>query len=127
MKIKTAWALQSLALCLLFNLAFAAVIFYMARSVIDAANQWVLALGASGAPVLPANALAAVAGLKALVARTGGYLMGVLFVLGASFTLLLWFFAFLTGARQIERQNSETAGQKTEIRPVEGELAAENG
>ena len=74
MKIKTAWAIRSLALCLLFNLAFTAVIFYMASGLIDASHQWVSALSASGAPAMAANALMALGGLKALIAQTRGWL-----------------------------------------------------
>ena len=107
MKIKTAWALQSLALCFLFNLAFAAVIFYMASKVMDASHQWVSALGASGAPALSENAHLALGGLSALIARTSGWLKPVLFVLSSAFTLLMWFFIFLAGARMVKVESQK--------------------
>lgn len=103
MKIKTAWAIQSMALCFLFNLVFTVVIFYMASRLMDASHQWLLALGASGAHATPANAHTAVLGLSTLIAQARGAFTAVLFVLASAFTLLLWFFIFLTGRRQIRR------------------------
>ncbi|MDR3566625.1 MAG: hypothetical protein P4L43_01210 [Syntrophobacteraceae bacterium] len=127
MKIKTAWAIRSLALCIFFNLAFTAVVIYMAGRVIDASHQWVCALGASGAPVLSAKALEAVGGLKALIAQTRGRLTGVLCVLSLAFTLLLWFFIFLTGARQIEIQESRGDCVKLEVGPAKSDCVSEIG
>ncbi len=128
MKTKTAWAIRSLALCFLFNLAFAAVIFYMASRVIDASHQWVSALGASGAPALPANALMALGGLSALIAQTNGWLKPVLFVLASAFTLLMWFFIFLAGAGMLKVESlkvGSAAPLEVESQmiadPVEGE------
>lgn len=105
MKIKTAWAVQSLTLCFLFNLAFTALIFYMASRFIDASQQWVSALGASGAPAMTANAHTALGGLSALITQARGWLKAVLCVLASAFTLLLWFFIFLAGGRQIKRMS----------------------
>lgn len=141
MKIKTAWAVQSLALCLLFNLAFTAVIFYMARRVIDASLLWVSALGVSSvAPAMSANAHEALGGLSALIAQARGYLGPVLLVLAPAFTLLLWFFLFLAGARQIRRSQSPdpvlqegvpapdvAVAGGGEVGPAEGECVSENG
>ncbi len=140
MKIKTAWAIQSLALCLLFNLAFTAVIFYMAGRVIDASLLWVSALRASLAPAMSANAHEALGGLSALIAQARGYLGPVLLVLAPAFTLLLWFFLFLAGGRQIRRSQPPGpvlqegspipdvgVARGGEVGPAEGECVSENG
>ncbi|MDR3553189.1 MAG: hypothetical protein P4L55_00405 [Syntrophobacteraceae bacterium] len=115
MKIKTAWAIQSLALCVLFNLVFTVVIFYMASGLIDASHQWVSALGAS-APAMPADVHKALDGLHTLIVQTRGWLIPVLSVLCTAFTLLLWFFIFGLGCRQIRR--SELESQKPEVHSV---------
>jgi hypothetical protein len=115
MKIKTAWAIQSLALCVLFNLVFTMVIFYMASGLINASHQWVSALGAS-APAMPADVHKALDGLNTLIAQTRAGLMPVLSLLSSAFTLLLWFFIFGLGCRQLRR--SELESQKPEVHSV---------
>jgi len=103
MKIKIAWAIQSLFLCLLFNLAFAAVIFFMADRILEALNEWVSPLTGPGAPALPDDLHMAVGSLVNFIVQLRGNLMTVLAALASAFTLLLWFFLFLAGGRQIKR------------------------
>ncbi|MDA8305226.1 MAG: hypothetical protein M0Z81_00100 [Deltaproteobacteria bacterium] len=132
MKIKTVWAIQSLALCLLFNLVFTAVIFYMASRVIDASHQWVSALSASWTPAMPANVHKALGGLTDLIAQTRGHLTAVLSILAPAFTVLMWFFIFLSGSRQmrrskVESQKFEVESQRSDVGAAEGGGVTENG
>jgi NhaP-type Na+/H+ or K+/H+ antiporter len=103
MKIKTAWALQSFLLCFLFNLALGALIFYMAGRCLEALNQWVSPLIGAGAPTLPGELHAALGGFAAFTDQAHNYLLPLLVVLTVAITLLLWFFVFLAGGRQIRR------------------------
>ena len=103
MKIKIAWAIQSFFLCFLCNLAFAAVIFFMADRILQGLNQWVSPLTGPGAPSLPDDLHMALGGFGNFVVQIRGYLMTVLAALTSAFTLLLWFFLFLAGGRQINR------------------------
>ncbi len=103
MKIKLAWAIQSFFLCFLCNLAFAAVIFFMADRILQGLHEWVLPLTGSGAPALPDDLHMALGGLRNFIVQVRGYLMAVLAALASAFTLLLWFFLFLAGCRQITR------------------------
>ncbi len=103
MKIKIAWAFQSFFLCFLFNLAFAAVIFFMANRILQGLHEWVSPLTGAGAPALPDDMHKALAGLWNFIVQVRGYLMTVLAALATAFTLLLWFFLFLAGCRQINR------------------------
>ncbi len=137
MKIKMAWAIQSFFLCFLFNLAFAAVIFFMADRILEALTEWVSPLTGPGAPALPDDLQMALGSFGNFMAQVRGYLMAVFAALASAFTLLLWFFLFLTGGRQIRRagewaglsrvsepevsQSSEI--EKTEGSKVEGEEA----
>ncbi len=115
MKIKTAWAFQSLALCVVFNLVFAAVILYMASGLIDASRQWIAALGASLPSGASPSAHAALVGLSVLIAQASGWVKPVLFLLASAFTLLGWFFLFLTGGRQMRRVASQVDSQKIPV------------
>jgi hypothetical protein len=108
MKIKTVWALESLALCFLFNLAFAAVIFYMNHRLIEACRQWIAALGTTLKPSMPAEAHKAFDGLSTFITQASGRSLPVLAVLAFAFTLLLWFFIFLTGSSKLRRTAAET-------------------
>ncbi len=103
MKFKTAWAIQSFFLCFLFNLAFAAVIFLMADRILEALNEWVAPLMGHGAPAPPEDLQMALGSLGTFVVQIRGYLMPVLAALTIAITLLLWFFLFLAGGRQISR------------------------
>ena len=103
MKIKIAWAIQSFLLCFLCNLAFAAVIFFMADRILEAFNEWVSPLTGPGAPALPDDLHLALGGLWNFIVQVRGHLMTVLAALASAFTLLLWFFLFLAGNRQIKR------------------------
>jgi len=103
MKIKTAWGIQSLFLCLLFNLAFAAVIFFMADRILDALNEWVSPFIGPGGPELPADMRMGLAGLMSFMLGIRGRMMSVLAALASAFTLLMWFLVFLAGRRQISR------------------------
>jgi len=132
MKIKIAWAIQSLFLCLLFNLAFAAVIFFMADRIVEALNVWVSPLTGPGASALPGNLHMALGGLWNFIVQVRGYLLTVLAALASAFTLLLWFFLFLAGGRQIRRAGARDGlsrvpepeiSQKTEGPKEEGEEA----
>ena len=115
MKIKTAWAFQSLVLCMLFNLVFAAVILYMASGLIDASRQWIAALGASLPAGASPNAHAALVGLSALIAQAHGWVKPVLFLLASAFALLGWFFLFLTGGRQMRRVELKVESQMPQV------------
>lgn len=109
------WAIQSFLLCVLFNLAFTAFIFFMADKTLGALNEWVSPLTGPGAPALPHDAQTALGGLGTLMAQVRGYLPEVLAALASALTLLLWFFIFLTGRRQIgraERRAEPSGGQK---------------
>jgi hypothetical protein len=113
MKIKIAWTIQSFFLCFLFNLAFAAVIFFMADRVLEALNEWVSPFAGSGGPDLPEDVRVGLAGLGSFVVQIRGYMMSVLAVLASAFTLLMWFFLFLAGRRQIGRA-AKQAGSRPE-------------
>lgn len=130
MKIKTGWAFASLALCFLFNLGFAAVIFYMSRGLIEGCRQWIAALGVTLKPSMPADAHRAFDGLSALLTRASGRLLPVLAVLAFAFTLLLWFFIFLTGCGKLRRTAAESAMVRVQIPVVdvghEEEVACES-
>lgn len=126
MKSKMAWAIQSFCLCFLFNLAFAAVIFLMADRILEALNVWVSPLMGPGAPVLPEDLQMAVGSFGTFVLQIRGYLMPVLAALTTAITLLLWFFIFLAGGRQIGRATINAAQAKVEVSVVpkeEGEEA----
>ncbi|SPF34939.1 exported hypothetical protein [Syntrophobacter sp. SbD1] len=110
MKIKTAWAIQSFFLCLLFNLAFSAVIFFMADRIMEALNEWVSPLSGPGGPALPEDLKMALASFDTFVVQVRGYMITVLVPLASAFTLLMWFFLFLAGRRQIRR-----AGEQAEL------------
>jgi hypothetical protein len=109
MKIKTAWAIQSLFLCFLFNLVFAAVIFFMADKILEALNEWVSPLSGPGAPSLPEDLQMALGSFGNFVVQIRGYLMAVIAALASAFTLLLWFFLFLAGGRQIRKAGLRAA------------------
>jgi hypothetical protein len=117
MKIKTAWAAQSFFLCFLFNLAFAAVVIFMAGGILDSVNDWVSPLAGPGGSELPGEVQTALAALKSFLVQTRGYLMGVLGALATAFTLLMWLALFLVGRRQIGR-----AAQQSRLRPEPGTL-----
>lgn len=121
MKIKMAWAIQSFFLCFLFNLAFAAVIFFMADRILGALSEWVSPLMGPGAPVLPDDLHMALGGLGTLVVQIRGYLMLVLAALTTAITLLLWFFLSLAGGRQIRRASSSAQGGVQESVESKGE------
>ncbi len=109
MKIKTAWAIQSLFLWFLFNLVFAAVIFFMADRILEALNEWVSPLSGPGVPSLPEDLQMALGSFGNFIVQIRGYLMAVIAALASAFTLLLWFFLFLTGGRQIRKAGQRAA------------------
>ena len=115
MKFKTAWAIQSFCLCFLFNLAFAAVIFLMTDKILEALNVWVSPLMGPGAPVLPEDLEMALGSFGTFVVQIRGYLIPVLAALTTAITLLLWFFLFLAGGRQISRATPRAAQGKSEV------------
>jgi len=103
MKIKIAWGIQSFFLCFIFNLAFTAVVFFMADRVLEALNEWVSPFAGPGGPELPADVQMGLAGLRSFFVQIRGYMVSVLAALASAFTLLMWFFVFLAGRRQISR------------------------
>ncbi len=132
MKIKTAWAIQSFFLCFLFNLAFAASMFFMADRILAALNEWVSPLTGPGAVALPDDLHMALGGLGIFIVQARGYLTAVLAALASALTLLLWFFVFLAGGRQIRRAGEAAwlsrvrepeVSEKTEGSKAEGEEA----
>jgi hypothetical protein len=125
MKFKRAWAIQSFFLCFFFNLAFAAVIFLMTDRTLEALNEWVSPLMGPGAPAMPEDLQTAFGSFGTFVAQIRGYAMPVLAALTTAITLLLWFFVFLAGGRQISRA-SVSGKSKIEVKAtseVEGEEA----
>jgi hypothetical protein len=66
-------------------------------------HEWVLPLTGPGAPALPDDLHMALGGLGNFIVQLQGYLLTVLAALASAFTLLLWFFLFLAGGRQINR------------------------
>lgn len=109
MKIKAAWAVQSFFLCFIFNLAFTAVIFLMAGNILGAFDEWVAALAGSGGAAPREDMQTALASLGTLVVEVRGYLLTVLVLLASAFTLLMWFFLFHAGSRQIRRAGEGAA------------------
>ncbi len=107
MKIKVAWAFQSFFLCFFFNMAFAAVIFFMADGIIKGLNDWISPL--TGATALPEELRATLNNFGTFTHEMRGYLIPALAALTSSITLLLWFFIYLAGGRQIRRAG-ERAG-----------------
>jgi hypothetical protein len=115
MKSKIAWAIQSFFLCFLFNLAFAAIIYLMADKILEALNVWVSPLTGPGAPALPEDFQMALGSFGTFLVQIHGYLMPVLAALTAAITLMLWFFLFLAGRRQIGRATLSAAQVKIEV------------
>ncbi len=125
MKFKMAWAIQSFCLCFIFNLAFAAVIFLMADRILEALNIWVSPLTGPDAPALSEDLQMALGSFGTFVVQIRGYLMPVLAALAIAITLLLWFFLFLAGGRQISRAfpSAKVKIQVSEKSKEEGEEA----
>jgi len=125
MKFKTAWAIQSFLLCFLFNLAFAAVIFFMADRILEALNEWVSPLMGPGPLALSEDLQMALGSFGTFVVQVRGYVMPVLAALTTAITLMLWFFLFLAGGRQISRASlsAHTKIQVSAESKVEGEEA----
>jgi len=115
MKFKMAWAIQSFCLCFLFNLAFAAVIFLMADRTLEALNVWISPLMGPGASALPEDLQVALGSFGTFVVQIRGYLIPVLAALTTAITLLLWFFLFLAGGRQISRALLSAPQAKIEV------------
>lgn len=109
MRAKGAWAIQSFLLCVLFNGIFAALIFLMADLVLWELNGWVSPFLGSGATVLPEDMRSALSSLGTFVTELRQYLLPALAALASAVTLLMWFFLFLLGARQIGRTAKWTA------------------
>jgi hypothetical protein len=103
MRIKIAWAIQSFFLCFLFNLALAALLFFMADRVLEAVREWVLPVVGPGGPDLPEDVHMGLVNLGNLVAQERGQLKEVLGALVSAFTLLMWCLVFLAGRRQIRK------------------------
>ena len=128
MKTKAAWGLQSFLLCVLFNGIFAILIFMMADKVLEELSAWVAPFLGSGATNLPEDMRSALNNLGTFAAQMRQYLMPGLAALAAAVTLLLWFFLFLFGARQITRTAkrvevacSQQSGVRIPVRPSEAE------
>ena len=75
----------------------------MADRILEGLNEWVSPLTGPGAPALPDDLHMALGGFGNFIVQIRGYLMTVLAALASAFTLLLWFFLFLAGGRQIKR------------------------
>ena len=110
MKTKIAWAVQSFLLCFAFNLAFAAVVFFMAGKVLEGLNDWVSTLAGPGGAGLPEDLRTVLAGFGTFLVQLRRYMLPVLAGLASSFTLIMWFFIFLAGGRQIRRAGEKAAG-----------------
>jgi hypothetical protein len=107
-KIKAAWALQSFLLCILFNGIFAVLIFLMADKVLEELSGWVSPFLGSGGTNLQEDMRSALNNLGTFAAQMRQYLMPGLAALASAVTLLLWFFLFLFGERQITRATKRT-------------------
>ena len=116
MKTKITWAIQSFLLCFLFNLAFTAIIYFMADRILEALNEWVSPLTGPGGPVLTDDARMALGSFGNFAVQARGYLLPVLAALSSAFMLLLWFFLYLVGGRQI-RKAAERAGPSVKTGP----------
>ncbi|MGA2400778.1 MAG: hypothetical protein ABSG91_03615 [Syntrophobacteraceae bacterium] len=121
MKVKTAWAIQSFFLCFLFNLAFAAVIYFMADRILEALSEWVSPLTGPGVPALQDDLHTALGSLGTFVVQIRGYIMLVLAALTTAITLLLWFFLCLAGGRQISKALFSAQGRVQESAESKGE------
>ena len=114
MKIKLAWAVQSFLLCFLFNLVLAAVILFFSDKIVLAMNDWLTPFIGPGASALPDEMRTALGSFAKFALELRGYLLPVLATLVSSVTLLLWFFVYLAGGRQIRR-----AGEQASTAPCE--------
>jgi hypothetical protein len=92
-----------LLLCIFFNAIFAGLIFLMADKILEGLNQWVTPFIQSGVPNLPDDMRSALNEFGNSLAQLRVYLLPALAALSAAVTLLLWFFLFLLGARQIRK------------------------
>lgn len=109
MKIKVAWALQSFFVCFLFNAVLAVVIYLMADKILDGLNEWVTPFTRQNAPALPEEVRSALNAFGVFLAQLRLYLIPSIAALVAAVTLLLWFFVFLFGCRQIGRARAQAA------------------
>ncbi len=107
MKIKRAWAIQSLAVCFALNAVLAVLVFMMANRTVAGLEEWISPLLGPGGAGLPENAHSAVSGAGVLLAELHRYLAPALAALAGATTLLLWLFIFLLGRRQIDRAAKE--------------------
>ncbi len=117
MRIKAAWAFQSLFICFFFNIVFAAVVFFMADGITKGLNDWISPLVGSGAAALPEELRLTLQSFGTLIQQARLYLIPALAALFAAVTLLLWFFIYLAGGRQIRR-----AGERAMIKASTPEL-----
>ncbi len=122
MKFKLAWAFQSLFLVILFNFAFGAIIFLMSERILDGLSQWVTPFVGPNSPTgLPDGIQTAFSNFSAFLVEMRQYMLPSLAALTTAITLLLWFFVFLAGGRQIRRAGEHarsscqkaTEGQET--------------
>lgn len=109
MKPKGAWAVQSLAICIVCNAVFAAMIFMMSDKILSGFGEWLSPFVAQGGPALPGEVHSALAGLMNFVVQLHGYLLPILAVLAAGITLLLWLCVFSLGLRLVRRSVGEAA------------------
>jgi len=103
MKIKIAWAIQSFFFCFLFNLAFAATVLFMADRSLEALNEWVSPFTGQGGATLPEDVRMALGSLGTFLTQARERVLTLLVALASAFTLLMWFFLFLAGRRQIRK------------------------
>ncbi|MHC1729964.1 MAG: hypothetical protein AB9866_28855 [Syntrophobacteraceae bacterium] len=115
MKIKGAWALQSLFVCFLFNAALAIVIFLMADKILEGLNEWVSPFIRQGAPALPEDVRSALNAFGIFLAQLRLYLVPALAALISAVTLLLWFVVFLFGCRQIGRAGKQAVASQEQL------------
>jgi hypothetical protein len=108
MKIKRAWAVQSLVICVVFNAVLAGLIFLMADKILDGLNEWVSPFVKPGAPNLPDDICSALSNVGNFLMQLRQYLAPVLAAVTSSITLLLWFCLFRLGRRQIDRAGAES-------------------
>ncbi len=103
MKIKRAWTVQSLFICIVFNGVLAGLIFLMANKILDGLSEWVTPFMKPGAPNVPDEVRSALNSLSVFLGELRQYLAPALAAMSGAVTILLWFCIALVGRRQINR------------------------
>ncbi|MEM5788472.1 MAG: hypothetical protein AAGU11_14260 [Syntrophobacteraceae bacterium] len=109
MGVRRAWAFQSFVICVLLNSVLAGLIFMMAQKIMAGIMEWTSPFLKPGASNLPHDLTSAFGSLNIFLSQLQQYLAPGLAALTLSVTLLLWFFVYLLGLRQIRRAAAAVA------------------